>query len=324
MSSLADLQFTDLLLFNNGVAKLKGCPNTGVHLIPLPRELLPEVKGLPNKLMDIVLKRKQNTAHFEHNKVHYRIAYIEDLQAGKVWFLRRLPNVVPNFEELGLAPYLTSWLLEKEQCQGLILVSGAQASGKTTMASSLVGKRLELFGGHGVTFENPAELPLAGNWGEFGHCFQTEIAGEQELAQCIENAHRYASPDIIFIGEIRTKFAALEALRVALGSNKQIVIATIHGLNVIAALERLITWAREVDGENACKNLADALLAVVHVQLMSKNDALTLHSQEHLLLPFSQYEKTRPIRAKLREGKFYTLSDDMRDLKNKIAHEGKL
>ena len=61
-------------------------------------------------------------------------------------------------------------------------------------------------------------------------------------------------PDIIYIGEIRNKYAASEALRVSLGSDDQIVVATIHGLDVPAALDRLATFAREIDGEVATSN----------------------------------------------------------------------
>ena len=184
-----------------------------------------------------------------------------------------------------------------------------------------MARRLEVYGGHSVTFENPAELPLAGSWGEYGYCFQTEIASEAELAQEIERAHRYASPDIIFIGEIRTRHAALEALRVSLGSSRQLVVATIHGQDVITALERLVTWARELDGDNAGQNLADALLAVIHLSLESSADGQRcLSSPQFLLLPFK--ESSRSIRVKLRNGQFNTLTDDMRELKARIAHKG--
>jgi twitching motility protein PilT len=213
-------------------------------------------------------------------------------------------------------------LISSEQRQGLVLFAGPQASGKTTMAGAFIVDRLIRYGGHAVTFENPAELPLSGPWGDKGYCFQTEIHSEAELPKCIEKAQRYASPDIIFIGEIRTKFAALESLRVALGSSRQIVVATIHGLNVVTALDRLLTWAREVDGDNACGNLSNALLAVIYLRLseLRLDGRRTVTSPEHLLLPFKDH--CLSVRAKLRDGSLSTLVDDMRALKNRIASEG--
>lgn len=314
---LADMQFSDLLLFPDGSARLKGCPGAGPQLVPVPTDCTREVADLP----DLLSRHEQATLRYRHNGITYRVARIDDVDGKRIWFLRRLAEAVPSFASLGLLPVLCSWLMGPEQRQGLVLFSGAQASGKTTTASAFVAGRLEVYGGHSVTFENPAELPLAGSWGQYGYCFQTEITSESELAQEIERAHRYASPDIIFIGEIRTRHAALEALRVSLGSSRQLVVATIHGLDVITALDRLVTWACELDGDNARQNLADALLAVVHLSLESGPDGRRcLASPQFLLLPFK--ESSRGIRVKLRNGQFHTLTDDMRELKARIAHKG--
>lgn len=314
---LAELQFSDLLLFPDGTARLKGCPDAGPQLVPVPPDCVSEIANLPA----LLARQDQLAMRYQHNGITYRVARIDDVDGQRIWFLRRLADAVPQFESLGILPVLSSWLLGAEQRQGLVLFSGPQASGKTTAASSFVARRMCLFGGHAVTFENPAELPLAGSWGAYGYCFQTEIGSESELAQEIERAHRYASPDIIFIGEIRTRHAALEALRVALGSSRQLVVATIHGQDVVTALDRLAAWARELDGDNACQNLADALLAVIHLSLESDGEGnRKLSSPQFLLLPFR--DDTKGIRAKLRDGKFHTLADDMRELKARIANKG--
>ena len=336
--SLADLTFSDLIILPDGTARLKGCPDSGQQLVPIPPDCEREIKDLPNRLADAVLAKRQidpatglrvesGTIRYSENGVNYRVADIEDITSGRTWFLRRLPDRVPDLMGLGLPRYLCDWLLQKEQRQGLVLLAGAQASGKTTTASALVAGRLDRHGGHGVTFENPAELPLGGSWGEHGYCFQTEIQGEHELPEQIKRAHRYASPNIIFIGEILTKYAALEALRVALGSKQQLVVATIHGLDVVAALERLINWAQEFDGNNACENLANSLLAIILMDL--ECEARLQKVSQYLLLPFPYAEqdpenalRTKGIRAKLRERQFLTLNNDMVELRNLIADDG--
>jgi twitching motility protein PilT len=206
--------------------------------------------------------------------------------------------------------------LDGAQKQGLVIFSGAQSSGKTTTASSYTKERLVMFGGHGVTFENPVEQPLNGLCGTHGWCFQTEISGEEELAAHIEMAHRLSAPNIIFIGEIRTRHAAVEALRIALGSDQQLVVVTVHGLDVASALERLVTWAREIDGENACQNLAASLLAVVHQRIAEVNGKRLLHTPEFLLVPFT--EESKAIRAKVREKRFGALGEDMLKQRNRI------
>lgn len=173
---LVDLSFSDLIILPDGSARLKGCPETGQQLIPVPADCTDEIKDLPNRLTDAVLSRRHmdpatgmrvesGTIRFHHQGIHYRVADIQDVNSGRTWFLRRLAERVPDLTGLGLPPYLCEWLLLEDQRQGLVLVAGAQASGKTTTASALVAGRLMRHGGHGVTFENPAELPLGGSWG---------------------------------------------------------------------------------------------------------------------------------------------------------------
>jgi twitching motility protein PilT len=318
--SLADHNFSDLLLLPDGRARLKD--GAGSPLRELPADCRADVAGLPNLLIEEALKKKRNTLRFEYAGVRYRVTDIVDLDGQRSWFMRRLPKTVPPLSGPGLPPYLTNWLMSPEQHQGLVLFAGPQASGKTTMAGAFLADRMTRFGGHAVTFENPAELPLCGPWGDKGYCFQTDIESEAELPLCIEKAQRYASPDIIFIGEIRTKHAAMESLRVALGSSRQIVVATIHGLSVVTALDRLLTWAREVDGENACNNLSNALLGVVYLRMseMGPDGKRLVTSPEHLLLPYKDH--CLGVRAKLRDGRLKALEDDMRALKNRVAAEG--
>lgn len=323
---LAQCAFSDLLLLPDGSAMLKGTPETDQQLTPVPEDCHTEITELRARLSSAFLaearlgqdgiKDMPATLRVEHCGVQYRVADLYDTK-GQTWFLRRLADRVPALNSLGLPEHLLEWLLAAEQKQGLILVTGSQASGKTTTASALLVERLRLYGGHAVTFENPAELPLAGKWGAHGYCFQTEILGEHELASQIERAHRYASPNIIYIGEIRTRFAATEALRVALGSSQQMVIATLHGLDIVAALERLLNWAREQE-TCAAQNLSNSLLAVLHQDICLENNKRHLRIPQFLLLPFD--ERSKGIRAKIREGQHQSLPDDMRSQRNRIAN----
>ncbi|KAF0234898.1 ATPase, T2SS/T4P/T4SS family [Fundidesulfovibrio putealis] len=334
---LSDLVFSDLLILPDGTGRLKGCPDSGQQLVELPGEYADEISDLPNKLTGAFLTSRRDpetgarvgktTIRFLHQDVHYRAADFEDVNGGRTWFLRRLPEKVPGLSTLGLPPYLCEWLLMRQQRHGLVLVAGAQASGKTTTASALVAGRLEHFGGHGVTFECPAELPLAGAWGEHGYCFQTEIDSEAELAVHIERAHLYASPNVIFIGEIHTRHAATESLRVAMGSRQQLVVATIHGFDVQAALERLLNWARETDGANAAGHLANSLLAVIFQDLECEERLQKV--PQFLLLPFpypgqsnESLMRVQGTRAKLRSCQLHSLGDDMRQIKNIIGRDG--
>ena len=333
---LADYDFSDLLLFP-GNWRLKGCPGTDQKLVAVPAECREEVAAMLHALpLEFVKKRvnpspgeeeaepgnldgaaRSRSIRYCHNGVQYRVAATQDVTGEFTFFLRRLPAAVPGLAELGLPDHLVDWLVEPEKLQGLVLITGAQASGKTTTAGALVAARLARWGGHGLTLECPAELPLGGTWGEYGFCIQTEITSEHELARQIECAHRFSSPNVILIGEIRTKYAAVEALRIAQGSSKQVVITTAFGLDLLTALGSLLKGARELDGDSAAQHLANCLLCVIHQDLQSMEGHRVLRVPQFLLAPCDKNGDA--IRAKIRDGRLLALQDDMREQNNRIA-----
>lgn len=320
---LKSVSFTDLILHESGEAFMKGCDSCGQKLVPCVDDTKKEIEVLHGEVLKVHKESGRHTFRVMHENIGYRVALYEgvDWGSGKVFFLRKIQEKVESFNNIGMPEGLAQWLLNENQSKGLVLFTGAQASGKTFSASSLVATRLSTLGGHGVSFENPAEMPLDGKHGEFGFCFQAEIEREEDLAESIERSHRLASPNIIYIGEIRSKYAASEALRVSLGSDKQIVIATLHGFDLVAALERLITMAREIDGDVASQNLAQGLLAVVHQQLDQDEDGKKLlHVPQFLLAPFN--ENYKGLRAKIQNGELAGLQEEIREQKNRIQFEG--
>lgn len=320
---LKSVSFTDLILHESGEAFMKGCDSCGQKLVPCEDNTKKEINILHKEVLKVHEETGRHTFRVTHEDIGYRVALYEgvDWGSGRVFFLRRIQEQVENFGRIGMPEALAKWLLSEKQSKGLVLFTGAQASGKTYSASSLVSTRLSTLGGHGVSFENPAEMPLDGKHGDYGFCFQAEIEREEDLAEAIERSHRFASPNIIYIGEIRSKHAASEALRVCLGSEKQIVIATLHGFDLVAALERLVTMAREIDGDIASQNLAQGLLAVVHQQLdQDESGKKVLHVPQFLLAPFNENQKG--LRAKIKNGEMAGLQEEMREQKNRIQFEG--
>ncbi|NDV26913.1 ATPase, T2SS/T4P/T4SS family [Desulfovibrio sp. JC010] len=321
--TLKSASFTDLILHESGEAFMKGCDSCGQKLVPCTEDIKKEIEILHKEVLKVHEKTGRHTFRVIHEEISYRVALYEgvDWGSGKVFFLRRIQEQVENFNNIGMPEPIAEWLLSAEQSKGLVLFTGAQASGKTYSASSLVGTRLSTLGGHAVSFENPAEMPLDGKHGEYGFCFQAEIEREEDLAEGIERSHRFASPNIIYIGEIRSKYAASEALRVCLGSDKQIVVATMHGFDLVTALERLVTMAREIDGEIASQNLAQGLLAVVHQQLEEdENGQKVLNVPQFLLAPFT--DEYVGLRAKIKNNEMIALEEEMRDQENIINFYG--
>lgn len=313
--ALNEQEFSDLILLPGELqAVLKGVPGHGRELVPVRHEDEAEVDSIRTALGSEYYRSREEMFRFRHDGRNYRVARYQDIDLGETYFLRRLPLTVPDFSGLGLPDAVLDWLLSGDHQHGLVLFCGAQASGKTTTASSYTKARLEMYGGHAITYEIPVEMPLAGQHGEFGRCFQQELEDEADLMRHIERSHRYGSPNIVYIGEIRSKYAASEVLRVALGSSEQLVVSTLHGLDIVTALERLIGWAREIDGGMAAHNLAQSLLAIVRLDLVSDGDRKALAMPEFLLVPFR--ERQKGVRAKIRDGKLAALENDITEQRN--------
>jgi len=327
MALLKDCVFSDLMLTEGTPDSwfFKGTPDLGEKLTPVKPELHEELRDFLKKIKAVysgVENPFLRRFRVEHNDTLFRVSLFNDIRQGATFFIRRLADSVPEFTSLGMPERVCDWLLQPEHSKGLVLFAGPQCAGKTTSANAFIKSRLTTNGGHAVTFEHPVELPLAGPHGQNGFCWQSEITSEAELPSHIERTHSYGAPNIIFIGEIRSKHAATETLRAALGSSKQLVVATLHGLTISAALDRLLIGAREVDGLIAQHNLAEVLAGIVF-QEIEYNKSLEMRKLEvkFLMVPFD--DRGTSIRGKLRTGNLF-FDDDIRDQKNKLIFDGKL
>lgn len=336
MSSLRDAVFSDIILDKSSKSNwLKGVPGAGVSLVRL-EDQCPDVDPLQleEQLAAQMLSYKSRDAiRFQFDGICFRASYVpSDIPKADPsdssgpymsWFLRRLPEKTPGLSDLGLPPSSAPIIeyLTHPRAHGLILFAGAQNSGKTTFGSSLVKARLEMFGGHCVTFESPAEMPLRGKHGKAGLCIQTEVDREEDLPAAIRRAHMYAQPNEIFIGEIKAPVAAAETARAALGSNNQLVVATIHGQDIVSALQRLIVMGQEIDGDNFVVNLGATLTAIFHLSLKAFDDGTKkIVINESLLIPFGGDFCTK-VRAKLKNKEIDTLPQEMKSLKGLLLND---
>jgi twitching motility protein PilU len=154
-------------------------------------------------------------------------------QRGQVGLVARLiPIRFPNAEELGLPASLLELIMQK---RGLILVTGATGSGKSTSLAALIHHRNLNTRGHILTIEDPIE---------FVHDHQGCIVTQREVgvdtasfAAGLKSALRQA-PDVILIGEMRD----LETVEAALHFSEtgHLVLGTLHANNANQAVERVL------------------------------------------------------------------------------------
>ncbi len=320
--TLNELEFSDILLNNGNGTYLRGIRGFGRQVLPSPSEFQEEIDELRAQVNAEFDKHKRHSFRINFKGRSYRVAVFDGIASGNghAFSLRKGMDTIPDFYKLGLPERIAEWLTDANQQKGLILFSGAQASGKTTSAASCISKRLVKFGGHALSIEMPAEMPLSGMHGEHGTCWQCDLDGEADLPAVLQVSHR-STADIIYIGEVLGSTTASELLQISLSSSRQLIFSTIHGTGVVAALDRLLTWAKENAGEAAALNLSECLLGVIHQELVpTKNGGWELNSPEFLLLPDSQ--RAKATRAMIKDGNLKALNDVIKEQRSIILYQG--
>ncbi len=156
-------------------------------------------------------------------------------QRGQVGLVARLIRIdFPSADELGLPRSLTALVMQK---RGLILVTGATGSGKSTTLAALIAHRNANSRGHILTIEDPIE---------FVHPHKGCVVTQREVgvdtasfAAALKSALRQA-PDVILIGEMRD----LETVESALHFSEtgHLVLGTLHANNANQAVERVLNF----------------------------------------------------------------------------------
>jgi twitching motility protein PilU len=148
--------------------------------------------------------------------------------------VRQIKSHIPTFEELGLPPVLKSIALSR---RGLVLVTGAAGSGKSTTQAAMLDYRNENTSGHILAVEDPIE---------FVHTHKNCIVSQREVGfdtisfgEALRNTLRQA-PDVILIGEVRD----LETMEAAItfAETGHLCLATLHSNNANQAIERVLNF----------------------------------------------------------------------------------
>lgn len=174
--------------------------------------------------------------------------------------VRYIPPRIPALDSLRLPPILADLILKK---RGLLLVTGATGSGKSTTIAAMLDHRNEMQAGHILTLEDPIEFLFKNKRSIVS---QREIGNDAaSLEIALKNAMRQA-PDCIFIGEIRDRETMAAALTYA--QSGHLVVATLHANNSYHALTRVINFFPLETRNSLLSDLSNALNAVVSQRLV--------------------------------------------------------
>ncbi|MCX5781587.1 MAG: type IV pilus twitching motility protein PilT [Elusimicrobia bacterium] len=146
--------------------------------------------------------------------------------------LRAIPQKIFSFEELNLPPVVHEIM---KLNKGLVLVTGATGSGKTTTLASMINFLNENRTSHIITIEDPIE---------YVHSHKKCIINQREVGSdtfSFPTALKYVlrqDPDIILIGEMRDLETISAALTIA--ETGHLVFATLHTTDAASSINRMI------------------------------------------------------------------------------------
>jgi len=176
--------------------------------------------------------------------------------------LRYVPTAVKSIKDLSLPSVIEEIAMSK---RGLILVTGATGSGKSTTMASMVQHINEHARVHIVTIEDPIEMMFEGKKAIIN---QRQIASDTTSFAAALRAALRQDPDVIMVGEIRDRDTMETALRAA--ETGHLVLGTLHTTNAQESISRVIHMFRPEEERILRLILAANLKAVVSMRLLRK------------------------------------------------------
>ncbi|MDH2124489.1 type IV pilus twitching motility protein PilT [Pantoea brenneri] len=206
--------------------------------------------------------------------------------------LRIIAAQCPTLESLRLPPIVPALL---EQRDGLILITGATGSGKSTTLAALVDALNRQQARHIITLEDPIE---------FIHHSQQSLIQQREIGlHCSSfslgvKAALREDPDVILLGELRDSETIRQALTAA--ETGHLVLATLHTRGAAQAVDRLVDVFPAEEKPLVRSQLAGSLKAVIAQRLVPSTDEKRIGLFEVLVA-------TPAIANLIREGKMHQI-----------------
>ncbi len=208
--------------------------------------------------------------------------------------LRVVRFSLPDPAAMGIPPIVTG-LSRKNK--GLVLITGAAGSGKSTTLACIIDRINHERNGHIITIEDPIE---------FLHRHDKCIVSQREVAsdtgsyiQALRAALRQ-SPNVILLGEMRD----LETIGVAMTAAEtgQLVLSTLHTIGAANTVDRIVDVFPAAQQQQIRVQLSMVLEAVVSQQLIPSTDGGLVPAFEIMLV-------NSAIRTLIRDGKTHQIDN---------------
>jgi twitching motility protein PilT len=226
-------------------------------------------------------------------------------QRGSISFaFRVIPNQVPSFDDLRMPAGVRAMA---DVHRGLVLVTGATGSGKTTTLAAIIDHINKTRRQHIVTVEDPIEI-LHADHGCIVNQREVGIDTESYLA-ALRRALRQ-DPDVILIGELRDAESAETALKAA--ESGHLVFSTMHTIDAAETLGRMIEFFPGIKQAQIRSILAGVLRGIVSQRLLPRKDGGRVAAVEVMvnnarIAELIRENRTEEISDAIEEGAFFQM-----------------
>lgn len=216
---------------------------------------------------------------------------------GVGFAIRLLASFTATIEKLNLHPDLKKLVSGHH---GLILVSGATGSGKSSTMAALIEQINVTETRHVLTIESPIEYTFRPRR---AYIRQREVGRDTpSFEQALIDALR-EDPEVLMVGEMRDP----ETMRLTLSAAEtgHLVMATVHSATCVEALQRVVSaFPAEIQSSVAAQ-LADCMLAVISQRLRFRPELNIRVPECEILVP------THAVKNFIRNRDFFKISSSL-------------
>ncbi len=210
---------------------------------------------------------------------------------------RHIPFEIPRLSTLGLPPVIQTLM---RRPRGLVLVTGATGSGKTTTLAAMIDALNETSNLHIITIEDPIE---------YIHSHRSSLVNQREIGQ---DASGFATalraalredPDVVLVGEMRDKETIETAL--SLAETGHLVFSTLHTNNAFQSITRIIQVFPADAQDQIRLQLSMCLEGIISQSLLERADRKGRVLAAEVMVP------NVSIRNLIRENKLFQIQSSM-------------
>ena len=219
------------------------------------------VGGVRRLTEDLIKTGSCDSSYFVPGKARFRVNIFSQ-RGNYSCVLRKLNTQIPTLEDLKLPSIFNQVAKEKT---GLVLVTGATGSGKSTTLAALLNEINSTKSIHIVTLEDP---------GEFVHPQRKATFNQRELGTDFDRfssglrAALRQAPKVILVGEMRDRETVELGLSAA--ETGHLVVSTLHTIDAGQTINRILGMFDTDEQEQVRIRLADTLRWIISQRLAPK------------------------------------------------------